>query len=296
MRQFVCLSVLFFLSPSLFGQIDSIGRGAFLYGIVGKDTSKVSFLFGTLHHLGSEFVFKHQMLLGLARGREVIVTEVDRPTLLAGGAGNLDDFKTDTPLYNLVTRKDYQFLREQCAQNLDRPIEFFDNYTPSLLMEELMRARRKAQRDSTKKKEGMMDAYFQAVAVMDKKPNLGLETADEFLAMAKSIPLHEQAAQLLFAVDMSPEEEKTQIEQPMNKCYLKQSLSCFCKIQDMEHYTMPGDSTMVMKRNLLWMNKLPDILNEKSAFIAVGAAHLCGAYGLVNLLKKKGYTVVPLRY
>lgn len=53
-------------------------------------------------------------------------------------------------------------------------------------------------------------------------------------------------------------------------------------------------SLLVDKRNNLWMEKIPTLINEKSTFIAVGASHLCGENGLINQLRKKGYKVKPI--
>ena len=47
-------------------------------------------------------------------------------------------------------------------------------------------------------------------------------------------------------------------------------------------------------RNKNWVKQLETILPKKSLFIAVGAGHLSGDNGLINLLRKKGYTVQPL--
>ena len=52
---------------------------------------------------------------------------------------------------------------------------------------------------------------------------------------------------------------------------------------------------MVIGRNKIWMEKIPAFINEKSTFIAVGALHLCGDEGLINLLRDKGYTVKPVK-
>lgn len=44
---------------------------------------------------------------------------------------------------------------------------------------------------------------------------------------------------------------------------------------------------------LLSQAQLPDMIKDKSNFIAVDAAHLVGVNGLIQLLKNKGYTITP---
>ena len=51
---------------------------------------------------------------------------------------------------------------------------------------------------------------------------------------------------------------------------------------------------MLEVRNENWAVKMPDVMKEKSTFFAVGAAHLLGKEGLINLLRKAGYSVKPL--
>jgi uncharacterized protein YbaP (TraB family) len=48
-------------------------------------------------------------------------------------------------------------------------------------------------------------------------------------------------------------------------------------------------------RNNTWMERIPVLINESPSFIAVGAIHLYGKEGLINLLKEKGYNVVHSR-
>jgi uncharacterized protein YbaP (TraB family) len=43
------------------------------------------------------------------------------------------------------------------------------------------------------------------------------------------------------------------------------------------------------------MTKLPDLMKEQSTFVAVGALHLPGENGLIQLLQRAGYTVKPLQ-
>jgi len=216
--------------------------------------------------------------------------------LLKGGAGSLGDYKIETPLTGILSKTDYDFVKADFEYYLHQSLENYNDYSPLLIMEMITKAKKERRTQPGDKKQTPMDAYFQAVAVMDGKPNIGLETAEEFRRISQSMPLPSQAFLLLYQLELTPEEEARRLDQPMRHCYQLQDLDCFCKIEDMAHYTRPGDSTMVVKRNLLWMTKLPGILERHPAFIAVGAAHLYGEMGLVALLRKQEFTVVPLRY
>lgn len=47
-------------------------------------------------------------------------------------------------------------------------------------------------------------------------------------------------------------------------------------------------------RNTNWVNKMPAMMQEESNFFAVGAAHLVGKDGVIELLRAKGYKVNPI--
>jgi len=62
--------------------------------------------------------------------------------------------------------------------------------------------------------------------------------------------------------------------------------------------TTTGDSTfkenILDKRNKIMLERMQPRLNEGYAFIAVGALHLTGKTGLLNLLAQQGYTVTAV--
>jgi hypothetical protein len=51
--------------------------------------------------------------------------------------------------------------------------------------------------------------------------------------------------------------------------------------------------SLVEWRNINWMNQLPQLMGNRT-FVAVGAAHLFGQYGVLNLLKKEGFVCTPV--
>jgi uncharacterized protein YbaP (TraB family) len=47
-------------------------------------------------------------------------------------------------------------------------------------------------------------------------------------------------------------------------------------------------------RNSNWINLMPVLMKKESVFFAFGAAHLGGEFGVINLLRKAGYSVKPV--
>ena len=47
------------------------------------------------------------------------------------------------------------------------------------------------------------------------------------------------------------------------------------------------EQELLIKRNLNWIPVITKAINQKSSFFAVGAGHLGGETGLLNLLKKE---------
>ena len=50
---------------------------------------------------------------------------------------------------------------------------------------------------------------------------------------------------------------------------------------------------MLDNRNQKWIGTLSEMMKDKTLFIAVGAGHLAGEEGVINLLRKEGYKVEP---
>lgn len=51
---------------------------------------------------------------------------------------------------------------------------------------------------------------------------------------------------------------------------------------------------LLFDRNFKWMELIPSLIREQPSFIAVGVRHLPGENGMIDLLRKEGFTVEPL--
>ena len=82
----------------------------------------------------------------------------------------------------------------------------------------------------------------------------------------------------------------------MMDAYRKQDLQ---KLEEMLMKSDPSISNytdiLLYNRNENWVKKLKQLLPEKSMLVAVGAGHLPGKQGCINLLRTEGFKVTPVK-
>jgi len=54
-------------------------------------------------------------------------------------------------------------------------------------------------------------------------------------------------------------------------------------------------ASLLYNRNKNWVSQLEKLMPEGPLVVAAGSGHLVGAKGLINLLRKMGYKVEPVR-
>ena len=145
-----------------------------------------------------------------------------------------------------------------------------------------------------------MDEHFQKEARDRYRQTLGLETVqDQIDVLFGSQPIERQAESLLCTIK-NMDYGKKQMDKLMT-AYYAQDLTAMAKLFEEDDPDNPCPSTQEEKdkinkaRNEKWMDKLPEMMNEKPSFIAVGCLHLVGDDGLINLLRKSGYKVEAVK-
>ena len=138
------------------------------------------------------------------------------------------------------------------------------------------------------------DQYFQAQAQKNNLPCGGLETMAFQANLLYNQPMERQVEQLMCLIDN--EQFNTQMMEDMAKAFYAQDLDALQKAMD-EKLGTSCDSTpeeeaqLISNRNADWLAKMPAIMKERPTFFAVGAGHLPGEKGLLQLLRNAGYTV-----
>ena len=141
--------------------------------------------------------------------------------------------------------------------------------------------------------EVQLDTYFQDLAKKDGKKIFGLETIQvQINAMFKQLSLARQLEMLNESF-----KEKDGLKSAiavMNDAYTSNDLDALHQLMYAETYKPEEMKPLLDDRNNYWMQQVPKLMNEQPLFVAVGALHLVGETGLVQQLRKKGYTVTPV--
>lgn len=145
-----------------------------------------------------------------------------------------------------------------------------------------------------------LDAQLSAWANEAGKPVVGLETFYGSARMIADTSLKSQFTAMLALAKMTanPEDEQeTGIRMYLNRqlhWYLvyeggpiELSAEEIAALREFDYHTLD-------RRNLVMRDRALPLLKEGRAFIAVGAAHLPGDQGLVELFRKAGYEVTPV--
>jgi uncharacterized protein YbaP (TraB family) len=131
------------------------------------------------------------------------------------------------------------------------------------------------------------------IAAKDKKEIKGFETIAFQASVFDSIPYDVQAKSLLKTID-SIDAYKVQFDK-MVKVYKTQQIDQLeAMFTDETFGIKDGLDVLLDKRNLNWVEQLKTILPNNNIFMAVGAGHLVGKKGLIELLRKEGYQLRPI--
>lgn len=277
--------------------ISSIGQGGqenntLLWKISGNGLDKPSYLYGTIHLICSDdAVLSDNMKKAISRCEEVYF-EVDMDNLfeMLGVMGKMK-MKGDTTLKDLLSKKDYEKVKAYFEDKGSLlPFSVLETYKPILAASSLDQGSLPCDNTS------MMEQVIMKEAKLGNKKIKGLETMAYQAGVLDSIPYKLQAEQLVSYIDKSSTGQGDDEEiKEMFKAYKNQDLK---KLESLLVSTDAGIAAftdiMLYHRNLNWVEKLKDILPEKSVLIAVGAGHLPGEKGVISLLRKQGYTVTPV--
>ncbi len=200
-------------------------------------------------------------------------------------------YSDGTTLKEHITSEAYSKTENFCRER-NYSLEQYKFFKPTMLV--MMLTVLEMNRIGADPQKGV-DHFFKEKALSDGKSTGSLETVEEQISLLASIDANVGNDQVLEAIDelKQIDDKLTELlaawrkgeETKMEQLYI-QNLKTYPKLHQ----------TIIVDRNNKWMKDIEGYLQGSvNTMVVVGAAHLAGADGLINLLRKRGYKVVKLQ-
>ncbi len=266
-----------------------------LWEVKDPETKKTSYLFGTYHLLGSAFISDNPRIEKAYNASEHVVVEmlVDSSAMMTVAMMGLMPGKS---LKAMVDSADYALLQEKLNPILGMDLIMLDQVKPMVISTMYMlKDVESFAPDSLVDTEEPMDLFFAQDGKKQGKEVMGLETAKEQASLLfESTTVEEQAKMLVEMVKQEEEADSTSEAEDVTAYYLAEDLNKMWAMAKDLGLGLDNSDVLLKNRNENWIPKLKAPLAKGKAFIAVGALHLPGADGLIELLKAQGYELKPI--
>lgn len=283
-------------------------RAQLLWKISGADLAKPSYVVGTYHLAPVSFADSIPGLAAALSEADQVYGELDMSELadpqklmLLQQAMILPEDKT---LTGLLSEEELEGLNglmtELIGVDFSNPAIAMqmDRLTPAALAQQLsviMYMQKHPGFDPA----NPFDGWFQKKALEEGKPVGGLETVEfQVKVLFGSTSLERQVEQLMCMVN-DREQQERRMDRVLEGFFSRDLQTIQSVMEEMRgnscDSTPEEDEALIYGRNADWARRLPAIMREKSTFLAVGAAHLPGERGLLQLLRRAGYTVEAVK-
>jgi uncharacterized protein len=294
-KRFVSVLLASFLCQTMSLALGQAPASATTRSCLWKVTSKESavHLLGSIHLLKKDTYPLNTTIESAFDGSRTLVLEVNLDEMtsedvrrLILSKGLLADGKT---LPQILSKESLLLVKER-IETLGLQIEAVQRFKPWLLAMTLAMA--KLQQLGYDPEHGI-DKYFFDKAKRQNKDILALETAEFQINLLDALSANVQEAALLQTL-----KELDVMEKEFDAIVQAWKVGDTRKLEDslLESFKEYPDvyQKIVSERNKNWIPKIEEFLKRRgNTLLVVGAAHLVGPDGVVELLRNKGYVVEP---
>ena len=268
-----------------------------LWKISGHGLKQNSYLFGTHHLIPIQFLDSIPGIYPAFNNAQMVVSEIvlSDPDIAAGisQAAMLPDTLT---MEDLLPADDYEYADKELMKVMQMSLKNLNKMHPSLIQTffELELYKTRAHFDENTKS----DSYFLLVVNQKGIPVKGLETVNNQIELL--FPKYDLKGKAQELINTIKNKETLYADyEEINKLYRAgdiEGLNIVNKKWNKKWgISAEENAEMLDIRNKEWVTQLPELMKLNSCFIAVGALHLPGENGLIQLLRRAGYKVVAVR-
>lgn len=284
----IVLTIALVMSNNLQAQ-ESNQASSLLWEITGKKVKSPSYLMGTMHLIPKDKFYFPDDLREKVSETKLLVMEIGgiEEQMKAAGLimlkdGNLFDHFSQPQKDTL-----FQYLQTELEMDSSIVKQQFSRVKPFALLQLMTRSAFGENPES-------YELTLQGIAMQKNIPIKGLETIEDQMAVFDNMGMEEQVEMVMSSIRNS--ENSADEMNDLIDLYLSQDIEALYALLSKEGNSLEKhEGSLLTDRNVKWIPVIKKLIKKQPTFIAVGAAHLGGPNGVVELLRKEGYTVTPIK-
>ncbi len=288
---------------SVLAQAKKVSNGEAVFWRIDREGTKSSYLLGTAHVTDPRVTLLSDITRNAVLGAAVVALEVEEiaDEEKRAHASTLYRQNLDLPpgqtLWDFIPDSKESLIQNHpnMTPEIIKRISGYRPWAVTGIVDDL--PCEQARRDAGIK---LFDEALAELAVRNNIPVVGLETIEEFFERLENMPYDLQVEELLNAAELEIDAEDGY--ETIISLYSQRLIAAVDPLAS--GYGPPEELDMKLtkflddemtERNRTMMRRAEDLLAKGNAFFAVGALHLPGKQGLVELIRGAGYKVVPLQ-
>ncbi|MDE3251296.1 MAG: TraB/GumN family protein [Bacteroidota bacterium] len=259
-----------------------------LWEISSGNNHPSSYLFGTFHLMCKDQFTISTILEDKIRSVKQFYGELkmDDPNLQQEMMSKMQ--LRDQTLQDLIGAEAYPEIRQKFETLTHMPLLAFDHFKPFFCLSLLALQSVNCQQITQPETELM------GIAGKYQIPIKGLETVEDQLSALDKEPMADQIQSLKRTV-LNFDSVKTMMH-TLTQVYLKRNIDTLYRFMQDSGLSEDFETVLLKNRNENWIPVMVQAMKTENCFFAVGAGHLGGKDGLIQLLRTKGYRVTPVKY
>ncbi len=256
-------------------------ENSLLWEISGNGIKNPSYLYGTIHMICNDDYFLKEKVNKAFEKTSKLALEIN-----STDPNELNDMQKSLlgtePLTEILTSSQAKELNDLLVKTAGMTLDQVKNYTLATVMGLI-----------TMKSFGCTniksyEVEFIAKAKETNMKVIGLEKAKEQLDFINNAYTNQEMIDLL--KEMTKEYTKINVDN-----YKQENLSNLYVIGTNKKIMNKKIKSFILdQRNKNWVATMPELMQKEAVFFAIGATHLSGKQGAINLLRKAGYQVKPI--
>ncbi len=285
------LSLLLLCSVTVFAQKKSVAKyPSLLWEITGNGLAKPSYLFGTMH-VSSKMVFHLSDSFYMAlKSVDAVALELN-PEVWQGQMVDMNRIKENYTDFVQAPKSDYLNQHSFRISKYDDALKAAMSTEPTVVNSLLYRSY-KAKEDF--EEDTFLDLYIYQTGKKLGKRGAGVEDyfETEKIVMQAYADMATEKKRKSFDTDG---ESRYDILEKTQDAYRRGDLDLMDSLDRMMDRSEAFMEKFLFKRNEIQANSIDTIIKKSSLFVGVGAAHLPGERGVIEILRRMGYQLRPIQ-